>query len=327
MARLKSSGSRPDSGSSGGETDMAVAQIGDTGQTEPQIHESDKCPECGGRLHSGKSETVCHECGLVVEDTPIDHGPEWRNREDSNNGVRCNGAPETILIHDKGLGTQIDSTVGSGRIHRQSMYHRRSRADSGEGRVRYVLSQIQRIGSRLSLPTYVMKDAAYYARRAHEQDVPNGRSLEWVTGGVIYAAIRERELPVRPNEVSEYLREDDATVSGREGILQAYSHICRALDLSITPMLPKDHAPRLFDALTLRTETEIEVRRLLGEVEGETGGATPSAVAAGAVRLVSKKKPDSPTLKEIASVYGHSQNTVRNNERRIESVVSGETPP
>lgn len=325
MARMKASGSRLGSTNPDGATATAVAQTGDPEPKESEIHEKDRCPECGGRLHNGETETVCRECGLVSEAAPIDHGPEWRDREDPNHSVRCNGAPETILIHDKGLGSEIDSTVGSGRIHRQSMYQRRSRSDSGQGRVRYILSQIRRIGSRLSLPTYVMKDAAYYTRRAYEQDVPEGRSLEWVTGGVIYAAIRERELPIRPDEVAEFLREDDATASGRQGILQAYSHICRALDLSITPMLPKDHAPRLFDALDLRTETEIEVRRLLVEVEGKTGGATPSAVTAGAVRKVSKGKPRSPQLNEIAAVYGHSRKTVQNNAQRIEELETDDS--
>jgi len=326
MARLRLSGSRLGSTNPNGATATTVAQTTDTESKESQIHEEDQCPECGGRLHSGKKETVCRECGLVSEATPIDHGPEWRDRDDPNNSVRCNGAPETILIHDKELGSEIDTTVGSGRIHRQTMYQRRSRSDSGQGRVRYILSQIRRIGSRLSLPTYVMKDAAYYTRRAYEQDVPDGRSLEWVTGGVTYAAIRKRELPIRPDEIAEYLREDDATASGREGVLQAYSHICRALGLSITPMLPKDHTPRLFDALELNTETEIEVRRLLVEAEGQTGGATPSAVAAGAVRLVSQEKPNNPTLKEIAGVYGHFPKTVRDNANRIGELVEGNPP-
>ncbi|PSP69899.1 transcription initiation factor IIB 2, partial [Halobacteriales archaeon QH_9_66_26] len=38
------------------------------------------CPECGGRLVSDTEhgETVCTDCGLVVETDEIDRGPEWR---------------------------------------------------------------------------------------------------------------------------------------------------------------------------------------------------------------------------------------------------------
>ena len=39
-----------------------------------------ECPECGGKLITDeeRGETVCSECGLVVEEDEIDHGPEWR---------------------------------------------------------------------------------------------------------------------------------------------------------------------------------------------------------------------------------------------------------
>ncbi|WP_305080128.1 TFIIB-type zinc ribbon-containing protein, partial [Natronomonas sp. LN261] len=38
------------------------------------------CPECNARLEadSEHGETVCTECGLVVEEDEIDRGPEWR---------------------------------------------------------------------------------------------------------------------------------------------------------------------------------------------------------------------------------------------------------
>ena len=35
------------------------------------------CPECGGNLATQDNETVCEECGLVVEEDNVDRGPEW----------------------------------------------------------------------------------------------------------------------------------------------------------------------------------------------------------------------------------------------------------
>jgi transcription initiation factor TFIIB len=34
------------------------------------------CPECGSLVHTNSVETVCDDCGLVLEDRPIDHGSE-----------------------------------------------------------------------------------------------------------------------------------------------------------------------------------------------------------------------------------------------------------
>ncbi|MFC6770295.1 transcription initiation factor IIB family protein [Halorubrum pallidum] len=280
-----------------------------------------KCSECGGRLRQTSTETVCQDCGLVSNSDPIDRGPEWRSLDSSNNMVRCNGRSESILLHDKGLGSEVQITPSTGRLRRQAIYQKRSQCVGGERGLRYILSQIRRIASRLSLPDYAKRDAAYYARRAHEQGVASGRSLEWITGGAIYAAIRKRELPVLPSEVAEYLREDDQTASGRKGVLQAYSHICRELGLSITPMLPQDYLPRLFDELPLRSETKAQVRRVLDEVQGQTGGATPSAVAAGAVRLLTADDT-TLSLKKISTVYGHTTKTVRNNAARIDDLTT-----
>ena len=52
----------------------------DETETESERDESTDCPECGGRLaaDSEHGETVCTECGLVVEEDEIDRGPEWR---------------------------------------------------------------------------------------------------------------------------------------------------------------------------------------------------------------------------------------------------------
>jgi len=42
----------------------------------------DTCPECGGSLASDAEhgETVCEDCGLVVEEDEIDPGPGWVRR-------------------------------------------------------------------------------------------------------------------------------------------------------------------------------------------------------------------------------------------------------
>ena len=50
------------------------------------------CPECSGNLatDTAQGETVCEDCGLVVETDEIDRGPEWRafdSREDRKSVV------------------------------------------------------------------------------------------------------------------------------------------------------------------------------------------------------------------------------------------------
>ena len=77
--------------------------------TEERTDQS--CPECSGHLvmDEERGETVCEECGLVVETDEIDRGPEWRAFDASEKDEKSRvGAPTTNMMHDKGLSTNID---------------------------------------------------------------------------------------------------------------------------------------------------------------------------------------------------------------------------
>ncbi|MFB6094634.1 MAG: TFIIB-type zinc ribbon-containing protein, partial [Halanaeroarchaeum sp.] len=77
---------------------------------ESSREDATTCPECGGHLviDEERGETVCSECGLVVEEDEIDHGPEWRAFDSKEKDEKSRvGAPTTNMMHDKGLSTNI----------------------------------------------------------------------------------------------------------------------------------------------------------------------------------------------------------------------------
>ena len=78
--------------------------------TEAETEDELTCPECGSRLESDSKhgETVCQDCGLVVDEDEIDRGPEWRAFDASEKNSKSRvGAPTTNMMHDKGLSTNI----------------------------------------------------------------------------------------------------------------------------------------------------------------------------------------------------------------------------
>ncbi|MFB6142116.1 MAG: TFIIB-type zinc ribbon-containing protein, partial [Halorientalis sp.] len=83
-----------------------------TEETEAETdQERTECPECGGTLSvdEAQGETVCADCGLVVEEDEIDRGPEWRAFDAAEKDEKSRvGAPTTNMMHDKGLSTNID---------------------------------------------------------------------------------------------------------------------------------------------------------------------------------------------------------------------------
>ena len=74
-----------------------------TDEQETEESETDEqvvCPECGGNLASDTEhgETVCEDCGLVVEEDEIDPGPEWRAFDSREKDEKSRvGAPTTNM--------------------------------------------------------------------------------------------------------------------------------------------------------------------------------------------------------------------------------------
>jgi transcription initiation factor TFIIB len=80
---------------------------------------SDDCPECGGSVVADGHETVCRDCGLVVDADRVDRGPEWRSFADDDGQPERTGAPLTTSRHDRGLSTEIGRTTrATGRRRR-----------------------------------------------------------------------------------------------------------------------------------------------------------------------------------------------------------------
>jgi len=63
---------------------MAIRDIYETGFDEDVRAESSasRCPECDGRVATNAVETVCEDCGLVIDEQRTDHGPEWQAYDD-----------------------------------------------------------------------------------------------------------------------------------------------------------------------------------------------------------------------------------------------------
>jgi len=66
---------------------------------------ANQCPECYSRVTTNAVETVCKNCGLVIDEQRIDHGPEWRAFEVDKR--ERTGVPLTATRHDPGLSTEI----------------------------------------------------------------------------------------------------------------------------------------------------------------------------------------------------------------------------
>lgn len=64
---------------------MAMREIyGQTFDEDVSSDQSATCAECGGQVRTNSMETACEDCGLLIDEQRIDHGPEWRTVGDES---------------------------------------------------------------------------------------------------------------------------------------------------------------------------------------------------------------------------------------------------
>lgn len=189
---------------------------------DESTNETLSCPECDSSeviQDADQGELVCDDCGLVIDERQIDRGPEWRafNHSERQEKSRV-GAPTTQTMHDKGLTTTIDwkdkdaygrsiSSEKRSQMHRLRKWQERIRTkDAGERNLQFALSEIDRMASALGVPRSVREVASVIYRRALDEDLIRGRSIEGVATSALYAACRQEGIPRSLDEVADVSR-------------------------------------------------------------------------------------------------------------------------
>jgi transcription initiation factor TFIIB len=292
-------------------------------EEESTAEEHAVCPECGGNLATDTEhgETVCEDCGLVVEEDEIDPGPEWRAFDSREKDEKSRvGAPTTNMMHDKGLSTNIGwqdkdaygNTLSSRqreKMQRLRTWNERFRTrDSKERNLKQALGEIDRMASALGLPENVRETASVIYRRALEEDLLPGRSIEGVATASLYAAARKAGTPRSLDELTKVSRVD------KDEIARTYRYIVRQLNLEIQPADPESYVPRFTSDLGLSEEVERRARQLLDNAkqQGVHSGKSPVGLAAAAVYAASLLTNEKVTQSEVSEVANISEVTIRN---------------
>ena len=305
-------------------------------ETDEKEEESSEllCPECGGRLRSDseRGETVCGDCGLVVEEDEIDRGPEWRAFDSKEKDEKSRvGAPTTNMMHDKGLSTNIGwqdkDAYGRQLSNRQRQKMQRLRTwnerfrtrDSKERNLKQALGEIDRMSSALGLPENVRETASVIYRRALAEDLLPGRSIEGVATAAVYAAARQAGVPRSLDEVEMVSR------VGKMELTRTYRYVVRELGLEIKPADPESYVPRFASDLGLSDEAERRARELLASAKeaGIHSGKSPVGLAAAAVYAAALLTNEKVTQSQVSDVANISEVTIRNRYHELLEAEDG----
>jgi len=296
--------------------------------------EENACPECGGQVIADEEhgETVCADCGLVVETDEIDRGPEWRAFDASERDQKSRvGAPTTQMMHDKGLSTNIGwqdkdaygralNSRQRERIQRLRTWNERFRTrNSKERNLKQALGEIDRMASALGLPETVRETASVIYRRALEEDLLPGRSIEGVATASLYAAARQAGTPRSLDEIVTVSRVD------RMELTRTYRYVVRELGLEVQPADPESYVPRFASDLDLSEEVARRARELLrtAKKDGRHSGKSPVGLAAAAIYAAALLANEKVTQAEVSEVTDISEVTIRNRYHELLEMEQG----
>ena len=288
-----------------------------------------ECPECGSTHISrdySRAELVCNDCGFVIDEDLIDHGPEWRAFDSEQREKRARtGAPMTYTIHDKGLSTMIGwtnrdaygksvPTRNRAQLFRLRKWQRRIRiSNATERNLAFALSNLDRMSSGMGLPRTVRETAAMIYRKAALNNLIRGRSMEGVSAAALYAACRQCHVPRTLDEVGHM-----ANMS-RKDIGRNYRYIVRELGLKLMPTAPQDYISRFCSELKLSGDVQAKTLEILKEASERelTSGRGPTGIAAASLYMASVLCGERRTQREIAEIAGVTEVTIRNRYKEL----------
>jgi transcription initiation factor TFIIB len=302
----------------------------DESEHEPasETEQFSSCPECGGQvIHDEEhGETACKDCGLVVDEEAIDHGPEWRTfyAEENNEKSRV-GGPITPLLHDKGLSTTIDwqdtdaygNTLSSHQRQKMSRlrtWDERFRTkDAHERNLRHALGEISRMASALGVAEPVRETAGVLYRRAVEEDLLPGRSIEAMATASLYAAARQHGTPRTLVEFTTVSRVDKLRIQ------RAYRYLSQQLDLRIAPADPLQYVRQFASELDVSDEAERLARELLDVAEAHDvySGKSRAGLAAAALYAATHLTNEGLTQATVSDVAHVSHVTIRDRYQEL----------
>ena len=285
------------------------------------------CPACGGHktiTDYEAGERYCMDCGLVIDDTLINEGAEWRAFTMEESKRRSRVGPGASLLHQPGTTFDVPwnaDTEKTAGLSRMRLEHRKAKMQgSKERNLTNARTEIDRLLDKLGLGRHMREQSAYIYRKALDADLVRGRTIDGIAAASVYAAIR-----MDPEKVRTLRQVADASHLGKKDIARMYRLILKELDIDVRAPMAEYHVRRIAGGVKASSRCENLAVALLddlrkynkGAASTGTSGKSPSGLAAAAVYLASdylRELYDEPrvTQKDIAEASGMTEVTVRN---------------
>jgi len=260
------------------------------------------CPVCEGPLITdrGRGETVCAQCGLVVAESAVDTGPEWRVF-DEREKRRVRTAPLKLVVKTD-MAVKPEHGV---QWRRLAKFHRET-LHGYERRLSAIGAELKRIRECVGLPQRAVEEAEALVKRYF--DVVGGFPPEVVAVAVLWTVAKVAGVP-RPLE--DFLR---CSRAEERRVRRVAWRLKEAVRQGRRPSI-EDYVKTLAARVNLPAPVVKAAVELLERNRRVLFGKNPWVSAAAALWLASFKKLG--LLKALAEAAGTTTASIRNAASRL----------
>uniref|UniRef100_I1N8Y6 TFIIB-type domain-containing protein n=1 Tax=Glycine max TaxID=3847 RepID=I1N8Y6_SOYBN len=241
-------------------------------------------------------DTVCSECGLVLESHSIDETSEWRtfaNESGDNDPVRV-GGPTNPLLTDGGLSTVIAKPSGGS-------------------------SEFLSLG----LVATIKDRANEIYKRVEDQKSSRGRNQDALLAACLYIACRQEDKPRTVKEICSV-----ANGATKKEIGRAKEYIVKQLGLEqgqsveMGTIHAGDFMRRFCSNLGMTNQAVKAAQEAVQKSEEFDIRRSPISIAAAVIYIITQLSDDKKPLKDISVATGVAEGTIRNSYKDLYPHVS-----
>lgn len=293
------------------------------------------CPDCQEPIPNiveeySSGDTVCGSCGLVLGDRVVDTRSEWRTfaNDEGDDPSRVGAAADPLMDGLEQLDTSVSFRDGGSGLARELQ---RTIAKSASGKMEKNLltafRQISDMCEQISLPKSIGDIAKQLYKRADQEKVLRGKSVDAVVACCIFIACRQARVPRTFKEIC------NLTKVPKKIIGQCYKTLEAAFNLNASTRDPpggrnggqagdnemsKGSSPKdLLRRYVNHLDLPVLVEKACADVvvacneEGVAHGRSPVSIAGAAIYFVSHLYGQPKSAKEISTVAGVSDTTIK----------------
>lgn len=288
------------------------------------------CPECKRSTevvfdHSA-GDTVCSECGLVLEAHSIDETSEWRtfaNESADNDPVRV-GGPTNPLLTDGGLSTVIAKPNGAqGDFLSSSLGRWQNRGSNPDRSLILAFRTIATMADRLGLVATIKDRANEIYKKVEDLKSIRGRNQDAILAACLYIACRQEDRPRTVKEICSV-----ANGATKKEIGRAKEFIVKQLEVEMGQSMEMgtihagDFLRRFCSHLGMTNQAVKAAQEAVQKSEELDIRRSPISIAAAVIYMITQLSEEKKPLKDISLATGVAEGTIRNSYKDLHPYAS-----